>query len=73
MTAGNELIDELAAARVAAGLSQEAVANRMGSSASNVSRVECGHHQPGTRWLTRYAAAIGYRLTLTPTSRSTSC
>lgn len=49
-------------ARSRAGLSQEAVAQRMGTSQSAVARMESGKALPSSRSLQRYAAATGSRL-----------
>ena len=56
---------ELRRARQRAGLSQAAVARRMGTKAPAVSRIEAaGAHgpSPSVRTLQRYAAALGCRL-----------
>ena len=48
-------------ARLAAGLTQEEVARRMGTSQPVVARLESGH-KPSLKTLERYAAAVGARL-----------
>jgi DNA-binding XRE family transcriptional regulator len=51
---------ELIAARARAGLTQEAVAQRMGTTKSAVSRLESGgKHTPSVGTLQRYAKAVG--------------
>lgn len=51
------------AARERAGLTQEVVAARMGTTKSAVSRLEAaGRHAPSLASLKRYAAAVGCRL-----------
>jgi transcriptional regulator with XRE-family HTH domain len=57
-----ELATELAAARLAAGLSQTQVAARMGTSQSAVARLESGDADIRLSTLERYAAAVGRRL-----------
>jgi len=52
------LIDE----RKKAGLTQVAVARRMGVPQSVVGRLESGVHSPTLRTLSRYAEAVGIRL-----------
>jgi transcriptional regulator with XRE-family HTH domain len=58
------LITELIKARTAAKLSQEEVANRMGTTESVISRLESGRSKPSTRTLERYAKATGHRLVI---------
>ena len=54
------LIRELLAARSRAGLTQEAVAERMGTTKSAVSRLEtAGKHSPSVTTLKKYAQAVG--------------
>ncbi|MCX7012737.1 MAG: helix-turn-helix domain-containing protein [Candidatus Sumerlaeota bacterium] len=54
---------EMLAARARAGLTQEAVAVRMGTSKSAVSRLEsAGKHAPSLASLKRYAQAVGCRI-----------
>jgi len=52
---------ELIAARTSAGLSQEEVAKRMGTTQSAVARMESGKNLPSLRTLIRYADATGTR------------
>jgi ribosome-binding protein aMBF1 (putative translation factor) len=57
------LIREMLAARARAGLSQEAVAERMGTTKSAISRLEAaGKHAPSLTTLKRYAQAVGCHL-----------
>jgi transcriptional regulator with XRE-family HTH domain len=63
------LTDEMLNARVRAGLTQDAVAARMGTTKSAISRLEsAGKHNPSLATLKRYAAAVGceLRVTLVP-------
>lgn len=54
---------EMLAARTRAGLTQEAVATRMGTSKSTVSRLESGgKHGPSLASLKRYAQAVGCKV-----------
>src|SRR4030095_5301734 len=54
------LIRELLRARSRAGLTQEAVAERMGTTKSAVSRLEAaGKHSPSVTTLKKYAQAVG--------------
>jgi DNA-binding XRE family transcriptional regulator len=54
---------EMLAARARAGLTQEAVAIRMGTSKSAVSRLEsAGKHAPSLTSLKRYAKAVGCKI-----------
>ncbi len=56
-----DLTRTLIKARLAAGLTQEEVARRMGTSQPVVARLESGH-KPSLKTLERYAAAVGARL-----------
>lgn len=57
------LANEMLAARSRAGLTQEAVAGRMGTTKSAISRLEsAGKHAPSVASLKKYAAAVGCRL-----------
>ena len=52
--------NEMLAARTRAGLTQEAVASRMGTTKSTVSRLEsAGKHAPSLTSLKKYAEAVG--------------
>lgn len=64
------LAHEMLAARARAGLTQEAVASRMGTTKSAISRLEsAGKHAPSVASLKRYAAAVGctLKIELVPT------
>ncbi|MHB8472820.1 MAG: helix-turn-helix transcriptional regulator [Gammaproteobacteria bacterium] len=57
------LAREMLSARTRAGLTQEAVAGRMGTTKSAVSRLEgAGKHAPSVASLKKYAAAVGCTL-----------
>ena len=60
------LLDEMLAARRAAGLTQAQIAERMGTKAPAVARLEnalaSGKHSPSLDTLRKYAAAIGKRV-----------
>lgn len=56
------LVSELTAERMAARLSQTAVAARMGTSQSAVARLESGEADARASTLERYAAAIGCQI-----------
>lgn len=71
------LAHEMLSARTRAGLTQEAVADLMGTTKSAVSRLEAaGKHAPSVASLKKYAAAVGCKLKIEfipqPTKRSTS-
>jgi DNA-binding XRE family transcriptional regulator len=54
------VIDQLLKARARAGLTQDAVAERMGTTKSAISRLEAaGKHTPSLATLQRYAHAVG--------------
>ena len=58
-----EMIGQLLAARTRAGLTQDAVALRMGTTKSAVSRLEgAGKHTPSLATLRKYAQAVGCEL-----------
>ena len=57
------LIREMLSARAKSGLTQEAVAERMGTTKSAVSRLEAvGKHAPSLTTLKKYAQAVGCHL-----------
>ncbi len=57
------LLREILVARARSGLTQEAVARRMGTTKSAVSRLESATaHAPSVATLKRYAEAVGHRL-----------
>ncbi|TAF98843.1 MAG: XRE family transcriptional regulator [Betaproteobacteria bacterium] len=57
------LANQMLRARAKAGLTQDAVAERMGTTKSAISRLEsAGKHAPSIATLKRYADAVGYDL-----------
>jgi DNA-binding XRE family transcriptional regulator len=55
-----QVVDQLLKARTRAGLTQDAVAERMGTSKSAISRLESAHkHAPSLNTLQRYTRAVG--------------
>jgi DNA-binding XRE family transcriptional regulator len=57
------IANQMLAARSRAGLTQEAVATRMGTSKSTVSRLEsAGKHAPSLSSIKRYAEAVGCKI-----------
>lgn len=58
------LARQLIAARAAAGLSQAQVAERMGTKASEVSRIEAGRQNVSMNKLRKYAKAVGKEVDL---------
>ena len=56
-----EAARELVAARARAGLTQDEVAARMGTTQSTIARLESGKRPPSLRTLQRYAQAVGGR------------
>ena len=57
------IVGQLLAARVRAGLTQEAVASEMGTTKSAISRLEsAGKHAPSLTTLKKYAAIVGCKL-----------
>jgi DNA-binding XRE family transcriptional regulator len=59
-----ELIDKLLKMRESAGLTQEALARKMGTKKSNVCRLEKGNTNPSLSTLKRYAKACGFEITM---------
>lgn len=59
------LLTSLIKARTRAGLTQEELAARMGTTQSVVARLESGRGKPSTRTLERYAKATGTKLRIT--------
>lgn len=63
LTLEYQLVDQLLKARTRAGLTQDAVAERMGTTKSAISRLEsAGKHAPSLATLKRYAQAVGCEL-----------
>jgi ribosome-binding protein aMBF1 (putative translation factor) len=58
------LVGAMVEARHQAGLTQEQVAERMGTTQSVVARLENAHHMPSFDLVTRYATALGRRVRL---------
>jgi len=57
------VVDQLLKARTRAGLTQDVVAERMGTTKSAISRLEtAGKHTPSLSTLRRYALAVGCEL-----------
>jgi DNA-binding XRE family transcriptional regulator len=70
------LVREMRSARSKSGLTQEAVAERMGTTKSAVSRLEsAGKHAPSITTLKRYAEAVGcdLEIKLVPKNSPTKC
>lgn len=59
-----ELIDKLLSMRTAAGLTQEELAQRMGTQKSNICRLEKGNANPSWKTLKRYAHACGFEISV---------
>lgn len=57
-----ELIDTLLAMRKKSGLTQEEVAQKMGTKKSNISRLEKGSNNPSWKTLQNYAHACGFEI-----------
>lgn len=71
LAADYELVRQLLHARIEAGLTQEEVARRMGTTKSAICRLEgVGKHSPSVSTLQRYARALGCQveLRLVPTA-----
>lgn len=56
------IIEKLKRVRVANGITQHDVAERMGIVQAAVSRIESGTHSPSVDMLEKYADAVGCRL-----------
>ncbi|MEI8265641.1 MAG: helix-turn-helix transcriptional regulator [Betaproteobacteria bacterium] len=56
-----EMVRELISARTKAGMTQEQVAQVMGTTQSVIARLESGKRMPSLRTVQRYALAIGAR------------
>lgn len=59
------IVSALITARTEAGLTQEEVARRMGTTQAVIARLEGGRVKPSTRTLERFAKATGTRLRIT--------
>lgn len=58
------LTKQLLNMRAAAGLTQEQLAQRMGTKKSNISRLEKGNTNPSLKTLQKYAKACGFEITM---------
>ncbi len=61
LAAEYDIAHELIAARARAGLTQDQVAQLMGTTQSVVARLESGRQAPSMRTVQRYASAVGAR------------
>ncbi|WP_246261886.1 helix-turn-helix domain-containing protein [Thiomicrorhabdus cannonii] len=59
-----KLIEALVDMRQKAGLTQEEIAQKMGTQKSNISRLESGTGNPGWKTLQNYAHACGFKIQL---------
>lgn len=59
-----ELISSLLKMRASAGLTQEQLAQKMGTKKSNICRLERGNTNPSWATLKKYASACGYDIAL---------
>tara|TARA_R110002050_G_scaffold236767_3_gene372647 strand:+ start:515 stop:790 length:276 start_codon:yes stop_codon:yes gene_type:complete len=59
-----ELISSLITMREQSGLTQDEVAEKMGTKSPNVSRLESGRSNPSLKTLVSYAHACGFKLNL---------
>lgn len=58
------LIDSLLSMRQKAGLTQEQLADRMGTQKGNISRLEKGNSNPSWKTLEKYAHACGFDISM---------
>ena len=58
------LIDALVTMRKQSGLTQEDLANKMGTQKSNISRLEKGRGNPSWKTLQNYAHACGFKISM---------
>lgn len=56
------IVNQLKAARLASGFTQQQVASKMGIAQTALSRIESGTHSPSLDMVERYAEALGCRL-----------
>ncbi len=56
------LIETLLSMRKKSGLTQDEIANRMGTQKGNISRLEKGHSNPSWRTIQNYAHACGFEV-----------
>ncbi|WP_248851004.1 helix-turn-helix domain-containing protein [Thiomicrospira microaerophila] len=59
-----KLIEVLVDMRQKAGLTQEEIAQKIGTKKSNISRLESGTGNPGWKTLQKYAHACGFKIQL---------
>lgn len=59
-----DMIDKLLQMRSTAGLTQDALARRMGTKKSNISRLEKGNTSPNWKTLKKYAHACGFEIAM---------
>jgi len=59
-----QLIQSLIEMRETSGLTQEEIAQKMGTQKSNVSRLEKGNGNPGWKTIQKYAHACGFKVHL---------
>lgn len=64
LSAEFELISSLITMREKSGLTQEQVAEKMGTKSPNISRLESGRSNPSLKTLVSYAQACGFKLNL---------
>lgn len=72
---GWSVVDQLVAARFAAGLTQQQLADRMGVSPGKISGIErgAGMYGPSATIMVRYARAVGLTSITIPSKGSCSC
>lgn len=58
----SSIVDQLKAARLVAGLTQQQVADKMGIAQQSVARLESGSNEPSIGMVERYATALGLRI-----------
>lgn len=59
-----ELISSLITMREKSGLTQDQIAEKMGTKSPNISRLESGRSNPSLKTLVNYAKACGFKLNL---------
>ena len=57
-----ELVHQIISTRIAAGLTQKELAEKIGTQQSNISRIEKGNYNPSIEMLKRIANATGTKL-----------
>ena len=62
MTPRYDVVEQLKAARKAQDLTQEALAERVGTKKSNISRFESGKYNPSLDFLIKVAGSLGKQL-----------